>query len=157
MAKTELSEWKLSVIADLVFAVVPTDPKRAKTWEDVSVLAVGEYERDPSRWQAGDPNFELYEDNFIRKEYIQNRRHEIRNKLIQEKGVVLLWAPGRAYTGVWRDDTADAMQAYLEARRRNLGGQAEGYNSQVDAGSKLHGISLPIFEEAPRLVAGVRS
>jgi len=149
---SDLSEWKLAVVTDLVLKVVPTNPEDAKPWEDVAVRAVYEYERTRESWQTGDPNFDIYQDNFIRKEYIFNRRNEIRTKLIQERGIVLMWNAGRSYTGIWRDDTEDAMRAYLETRRKNIGGQADGYNSNVDAGAKLHdGLTMPVFEQVRRL------
>ena len=151
---SELSEWKLQVCCDLVKAVVPTDPLDAKGWADIAAWAEHEYKRDREKHRNGDPNFDLYDDNFIRKEYIFNRRHAIRSKLIRDDGAVLLWERGRGNTGIWRDDTEEALEAYLERRRAAIGGQAEGYNEQVATGSERHpGLAMPIFEEA-RLPSG---
>jgi hypothetical protein len=156
--KGNLSEWKLSVCTDLVKAVVPTDPDDALSWEDLAVCSVFEYKRDRTKWQNGDPNFDLYRDNFIRKEYILNRRSEIREKLIQEEGIVLLWQPGRGSTGVWRDDTEDALLQYLGRRRTVMQGQIDGYNEDAEAGVKHHPAlakEVVRFDDKPRLLSAV--
>lgn len=132
MTDMSVGEWRLSVIAELVWEALP-EQERAKSWEDVAVRAVHVYEQNISRWQDGDSMFMTQKDDFIASQNIYNRRHEIR-RYLENDGRYIGWFAGKDGRIYRTSDVAPIVQF----RQRQMEGMINGYNAMVEGVSDRH-------------------
>lgn len=126
----ELSTWRLSMVAELVWKVLP-EQERAKPWEDVAVAAVYEYEHKIHEYQDGDDNFVLYSDKFINKQYIFNRRSDIR-KYLEEEGRYISYTAGRGEGNIYRVTDDSQLDRLLTIRHNRMAGLVDSYNESLE-------------------------
>lgn len=141
----ELKAWRLEVIAELVWHVCP--PKeRAKTWDEVAIAAVYEYERDIQRWRGGDDRFDRYNDSFINRKYILNNKAGIRRHL-RDSGREIGWIIGVKV--IFRAEEPEDIRNILDSRGAMVNGQVEAYNHDaIEMGQHRPTVvgAFPIFE-----------
>jgi hypothetical protein len=152
---SELTEWKLAIVTELVLAVLPETPEEAIPWEDVASRVVWEYQRDRARWQEDDPMFDLYQDNFINKNYILNKRFQIRDNLARQ-GLSIPWRTDGRRGQVYLARSVEAMEQQMSLHRRRIEGFADGYNARTDKVHKVHPEStIPYLHTTRQLPATI--
>lgn len=150
----ELSTWRLSMVAELVWKVLP-EQERAKPWIDVAVAAVYEYEHKIREYQDGDDNFVLHSDSFINKQYIVNRRSDIR-KYLEDQERYISYTAGRGEGNIYRVVDDSQLDRLLTIRHNRMAGLVDSYNDSLEA-IRRHKPQLVMdmfqFEPVKQLVA----
>ena len=127
----QLGMWRLSVVAELVWKVLP-EQERPKPWIDVAVAAVYEYEHKIRDYQDCDDNFVLYSDNFINKQYIVNRRSDVR-RYLEEQGRYITYNSGRGEGNIYRVRDDVQLDRLLAMRQNRMAGLVDSYNNSLEA------------------------
>lgn len=152
---SEQSEWRLAVVSELVWAVLPERRQDAKPWADIGARAEYVYERDRDNWQRGDPNFEVYSDAFINKAYIVGRVSAIRNHLAAKGRAIVFTNCGGKGGSVYRATTVAEMDEMFAARQRIVKGMTDGCNTAIEiARQAMPELTVPYLRTVPELPAG---
>lgn len=139
-----LKDWRIDVLTDLVFDVIPRKEKEGIPWRTVCRRAEEHYKQDTESISAGDPMFETHKDTFISAAKIYGRRGQIRrNAAGRGRGAICNAYDGNGHCiGVCLSGRKKLIEQTYQHRHAVIQGSTERVNIEADIINRKTGAQI---------------